>query len=147
MTTEGEMHFNLCSDPDIFFSETIRWTATDANCLRLDDSFYNVLADDETGDVVFPLHHACIQIGCRRLHLCDPDTCDQHESCALGSLYRTLQHQYRRANSAGSGVVDIFALQKISRTSGPRSTLGLDELGWWSGAYEVSSTSFFHITC
>ncbi|KAF2688140.1 hypothetical protein K458DRAFT_385711 [Lentithecium fluviatile CBS 122367] len=137
MSTAGEIHLNLSDSPDVFLSETARWTATDADCLRLGDSFYNVLVDDEAGDVLFPLHHACIQIGCRALRLCDPDHSDQPGSSALASLYYALRRQNQRAKSSGKGLKhDIFALYTSSKSYGPRSILALDELGWWSGAYE-----------
>jgi len=139
MTTAGEVHLNLSDVPDIFLSETVRWTATDADCLRLGDSFYNVLISDANGDVVFPLHDACIQIGCRVQHLCFFHQAHQHGPSALARLYHLLRRQYLYAKATGQGIErGMFALHTSSKMIGPRSTLALDELGWWSGAYEVS---------
>ena len=138
MTSAGEFHLNLSDDPAIFLSDTVRWTATDADCLRLGDSYFNVLIDDAEGDVVFPLHEACLLIGCRVQRWCDPSAAGQHASSDLASLYHILRRQYQVIKAAG-GVAnpDIFALHANSKILGPRSVLALDELGWWSGAYEV----------
>jgi hypothetical protein len=137
MTTDGESHSNLSEDPDVFLSETIRWQATDADCLRLGDSFYNVLLDDANGDVVFPLHDACIQIGCRAQRSCDRSQAYRQGSSDLARLYYLLQRQYQCAKTCGS-VPDIFSLRTNRMSFGPRSIQALDDLGWWSGAYEVS---------
>jgi hypothetical protein len=137
MTTEGEFHLNLSEDPDIFLSETIRWQPTDADCLRLGDSFYNVLLDDAHGDVVFPLHDACIQIGCRAQRSCDFSQANCQGSSELARLYYLLQRQYRHAK-IWAAEPDIFSLRTSCMSFGPRSILALDDLGWWSGVYEVS---------
>ena len=147
MTSAGEITENESGSDDILLSETLRWNMTDADCFRLGDSFYQVLDHDVAGDVLFPLHMACIDIA-RRVLESQPRTAEaKKEKSTLGQLYHELCSQYHCVKSIGSHAGhDIFSLQASDIQHGPRSVLAIDELGWWSGAYEVTP-SFQHPFC
>lgn len=112
---------------------------TDADCFRLGDSFYRVLAGDENGDVVFPLHDSCIQLGCRLLEHRHDQSSRSEGLSTLTFLHHTLRNHFEHAKVIGPDLDhDILTLGASCEKRGPRSILALDQLGWWSGAYEVS---------
>ncbi|KAF2248925.1 hypothetical protein BU26DRAFT_604875 [Trematosphaeria pertusa] len=145
MTTANEEHTNTSGSDDIFLSEQTRWAMNDGDCFRLGNSYYLAATEDHWRDIIFPLHYACIQIACRVLQsrhdvseVCKPD-----EDSILARLYFRLQtwYLYHRGGQRNY----IFGLRGTLDGYGPRSVQGLDELGWWSGAYEKYLTDPMNI--
>ena len=139
MTSVGETHTNLSGDDTIFLSEKTCWSITDADCFQLDASFYHVLAVDEAGDAMFPLHNSCVTIACHAIESHASDLQNAKSGSYIAQLYNILNGRLQANSAAGASgpaAYDFFALRG-NGVYGPRSVLGLDELSWWSGAYDV----------
>ncbi|KAF1955910.1 hypothetical protein CC80DRAFT_594083 [Byssothecium circinans] len=135
MTSAAELHSNLCDSETIFLSGPASWKITDSGFFQLDQSIYHVLAEDDAGDALFPLHWACIDIAYRVIdsHMTERKTAD----FTFTALYQTLRCHLRAEQKEKDAKHDILQLHTICSKSGPRGILAIDELEWWSGAYEV----------
>ncbi|KAF1992692.1 hypothetical protein P154DRAFT_528290 [Amniculicola lignicola CBS 123094] len=132
-----EQPTNLSEDDNVFLSQSTQWKITDSDCFRLGESYYCVLTDDGHGNVIFPLHHACIQIGCRVLELHPGISRVTDQLSPLGRLNQMLRLQFQYNKSSGVGVGhDLFNLNSENQTGDPRSLLAMDELGWWGDEHE-----------
>lgn len=97
---------------------------------------------------MFPLHQSCITIACRAIESHTADSAIEESDSSIIQLYNFLNRSLQ-ANSAsgatGVAAYDIFSLRNPS-SNGPRSVLALDDLSWWSGAYEVCHIVFILLT-
>lgn len=123
----------------LIVSEVTSWSITDADCFSLHDTYYRVLQEDDSGDVLFPLHEKCIQIADRALEF------QQNTRATFGTesvsmrLYTALKTHYCHARSKGKimfpdalGIIttcDLFSYRTIET---------VESIEWWSGAYEVN---------
>lgn len=129
---------NISKINDIFLSEPTRWVTTDFDIFPLGNSYYQVLTDDEDGNVLFPLHYSCIQIGCNVLEIRLDNSIEMRRLSALARLEWLLRLHFRYRKYFG-GLIgnDLLGLDAGSENFGPRSILAMDELGWWGDEHQV----------
>ena len=103
---------------------------------------YEALTDDEDGHLLFPLHSACIDIGCRMIQSHEDRRPVANFSSPLARLYHMLRQQFLHRKYFG-GLIgnDILGLHTDYPDYGPRSALAVDVLGWWGNSHEVDASS------
>ncbi|KAF2738913.1 hypothetical protein EJ04DRAFT_7170 [Polyplosphaeria fusca] len=126
---------NYSGNDDVFMSSITYWQYTPSELFPLGDSLFQGFQDrGGAGDVIFPLHNACVHIAGMVIQSQLP-SCSS--SASLTHLYKILRHKYQHRKSLGGGVTnDLFDLQIESPRFGPRGLLALEDLDWWGGAYE-----------
>jgi hypothetical protein len=110
---------------------------TDGN----DDIWFDTPVDDPEVGALFPLHEACMSIGCSAIdHIQSKSNTIQRAPALdiLTSLINTrFKSRCRRVDLTTGTQYDIFDLCTCSNLYGPRSVLALARLEWWGGEYDV----------
>ncbi|KAF2866429.1 hypothetical protein BDV95DRAFT_584705 [Massariosphaeria phaeospora] len=120
---------------DVFLSEITRWHMGDGDFFVLNNNHYLTLHNDQTGNLIFPLHDACIQIAVKVIDL--DRKVPSRSISTLSLLYRSLCWKFhdRKFYDVGMGM-DILGLDSTCDECGPNSMLALSSVSMWSGDYE-----------
>ncbi|KAF1965295.1 hypothetical protein BU23DRAFT_575012 [Bimuria novae-zelandiae CBS 107.79] len=130
-------HHGEHGDKSAVVSEVTSWDITDADCFCLNGSFYQVLKEDASGDIIFPLHEKCVQIAYRAMYFRNASEASGEPPSSPKRLYNALKSHYKSAKSLGASMypdaLGAFARCDLLGFSNIRSE---DCLGWWSGSHE-----------
>lgn len=124
---------------NVIASEVISWSITDVDCFFLHGSYYRVLHEDTSGDMIFPLHENCMLLTRRALEFHCKEHIFEEKNMYKSHLYDALKSHYSLAKSSGTSMcpdaLHLLASPDLFGYSKPDS---VDSLGWWSGTHEVT---------
>ncbi|KAF2855798.1 hypothetical protein T440DRAFT_536007 [Plenodomus tracheiphilus IPT5] len=130
----------------MFLSERAWFSMSESQYLHvpsqdnLGDIWFDTPSYTSNAGTLFPLHEACISLGCKVIENLRLEPTDRKLEPALSVLSQLLNASFR-TRYAGSDVADdtrndLFDLCKSSDEKGPRSVLAMTRLEWWGGEYD-----------